>query len=75
MYVCTVVFFNLKISEIFDIINYKIKKGKICTMKVKEIIELLKALDDDLDVKFIDLYDVGIEVTTVDDDFYYSDKE
>jgi len=44
-------------------------------MKVKEIIELLKALDDDLDVKFIDLYDVGIEVMTVDDDFYYSEKE
>ena len=44
-------------------------------MKVKDIIELLQALDDDLDVKFIDLYDVGIEVTTVGDDFYYSDKE
>lgn len=75
MYVYTVVFFNLKNSEIFDIINYKIEKGKICTMKVKEIIELLKALDGDLDVRFIDLYDVGIEVMTVDDDFYYSDKE
>ena len=44
-------------------------------MKVKEIIELLKALDDDLDVKFIDLYDVGIEVMTVGEDFYYSEKE
>ena len=44
-------------------------------MKVKDIIELLQALDDDLEVKFIDLYDVGIEVMTVGEDFYYSEKE
>jgi len=44
-------------------------------MKVKEIIELLKALDDDLDVKFIDTYGYGIEVVTEDDDFYYSEME
>ena len=44
-------------------------------MKVKDIRALLAALDDDIEVKFIDTYDDGIEVVTEDDDFYYSDKE
>lgn len=48
-------------------------------MKVKYIIRLLKELDEDLEVKFIDLYEVGqlvgLEVMTVDEDFYYSESE
>ena len=44
-------------------------------MKVKDIRMLLAALDDDIEVKFIDTYDDGIEVVTEDDDFYYSEME
>ena len=40
-------------------------------MTVKDIRMLLATLDDELDVKFIDIYTDGIEVMTEDDDFYY----
>lgn len=61
----------------FDDMNYlryrERQKGN--TMKVKDIRMLLAALDDELDVKFIDTYDYGIEIMTEDDDFYYSEME
>ena len=44
-------------------------------MKIKDIIILLSALDDELDVKFIDLYSIGIEIMTIDEEFYYSEME
>ena len=44
-------------------------------MKIKDIITLLSALDDELDVKFIDLYGIGIEIMTIDEEFYYSEME
>ena len=44
-------------------------------MKIKDIITLLSALDDELDVKFIDLYGIGIEIMTTDEEFYYSEME
>ena len=75
VYVYIAVFFNLKFFKIFDIINYKVRKERIYTMKIKDIIILLSALDDELDVKFIDLYGVGIEIMTTDEEFYYSEME
>ena len=75
VYVYIVVFFNLKIFKNFDIINYKVRKERNYIMKIKDIIILLSALDDELDVKFIDLYGVGIEIMTTDEEFYYSEME
>ena len=75
VYVYTAVFFNLIFLKNFDIINYKVRKERIYTMKIKDIITLLSALDDELDVKFIDLYGIGIEIMTTDEEFYYSEME
>ena len=45
-------------------------------MKVKDIKMLLSALDDDIEVEFIDIYDVGIEVMSKgEEDFYYCEME
>ena len=56
MYVCTVVFFNLKNSENFVIINYKIKKGKGCAMTKKQLIEVLDEfdMDEELDMNEVE---------------------
>lgn len=48
-------------------------------MKIKHIIRLLRELDSDLDIEFIELYEVGqligLEIMTVDEDFYYCESE
>ena len=45
-------------------------------MKVKDIKMLLTALDDDIEVGFIVVYDIGIEVMGKgEEDFYYIEME